>query len=766
MSQPDEIRDQLMAIFQAELDEHLGVLDKGLLALEQGLAPDARATLLATMFRAAHSLKGAARAVGLKDIETVAHRIEDALGLVRQGELAIMPHHAESAFSIDVLLSAVDAIRAIMAAELRHETLPREFLNSLYEGLEALTQGLASTSMPSNDRADVGQAPLEAAGSQAHAEQPGAQPGVADTVAHAAPAPEQPPAIPRQPPLTAGAGLPDWAATTDDTIRVSTAKLDALMDQLGELLVVRMRMTQLLEQVHLLQQHATAWQKEWYKVRPYWNRLRGELPDSPNARRMVDAVAANKNRITSINAELAVLLRRASSGYGHLQLVTSNLQDNIRNIRMLPIATLFDFFPRMVRDLAREWGKEVLLQIDGTDTEVDRQMLQLIRDPLTQLVRNAIDHGIEPPDQRVVNGKPSHGVLRLRAEQLGDRLVLEVSDDGRGIDHNALRQAAVERGMLSAQQADALDEQSALDLIFRSHLSTARQVSNISGRGVGMDVVRENVEQLRGQIQVQTRVGQGTCFTLTLPLTLATSDILLVKVAGRTVALPLTNVERVLRIDASQVGAIEGRPTIHTGGQILPFFDLAQILDLPPAEQPKVPGGLTVVAVPTAVVVISIADKRIAVRVDGFLSTQEVVIKPLGRQVRRVRNIAGAAILGDGQVVLILNVSDFIKSVQAKPIAKAVTPDAPRPARRRVLVVDDSITTRTLVKQILGTTGYDVLTAADGREAWKLICDMHSAGMPATPLPDIVVSDVDMPEMDGFALTATIKGDGRTAHLP
>jgi len=300
-----------------------------------------------------------------------------------------------------------------------------------------------------------------------------------------------------------------------------------------------------------------------------------------------------------------------------------------------------------------------------------------------------------------------------------------------------------------------LNEREVVEMIFYSGLSTAEQTTDLSGRGVGMDVVRKNLEQIHGLIQVETRPGVGTSFVLMLPLTLTTSQVLLVRVAGETVALPMINVERILHVNVVKLGSIEGHSAIYAEGRPLPLVSLANVLKLPEVEQPLPPDA----KIP--VVILSVAEKRIALRVSGFLSTQQVVLKSLGGQLRRVRNVAGAAILGDGQLVTILNVSDLMKSLRAKSVASLGPPIVTKEVRRwRVLLADDSLTTRTLEKHILENAGYEVLTAADGQEAWELISKNEKGS------PDLVVSDVNMPRMDGFVLTQSIKGDSSYARMP
>ena len=760
MNQREEIKRQLMITFQAELEEHLSTLNKGLLALEEGPPQEEREPLLADLFRSAHSLKGAARTVDLWHIETIAHRLEDVLGAIQRGELS--PELAEGLSPtpelFDVLFPAVDALREAMAAHLRGESLPTEQRDQLLTSLEAALRGDTVTRR-SGDAVTPRRGDKETR---------------------------------REEKVTVSPPPPVSVSPHEETIRVTTTKLDALMDGMGELLVARMRTEQRLAELRAMQQRLTSWEKNWRQARTHYRHLQrqnGPFDPSTSSGRgpstglrtglaqgkqavrqahhtaqdvalrqaqdvapLLDFLASNEEHLKALSAEMNKLLRRFASDYGRLALLTDDLQDGVRRVRMLPIATIFDLFPRMVRDLAREQGKEVALHIVGADTEVDRQVLETMKDPLIHLLRNAVDHGIEPPDRREAAGKPRRGTVRLQAAQNGNTIVLEVADDGAGIDLEAVRRAAIARGLLTAQEAAGLSDRETVQLIFRSGLSTLPQVTDLSGRGVGLDVVRENLKRLHGIVKVDTAPGQGTTFTLTLPLTMATSHVLLVEVAGQMVAVPTTTVERILRVDATSVGSIEGKPAIRANGRSLPLVSLAQVLELPRAKAPLVADQKILV------VVLGVVERRMAFRVDGLQGTQEVVIKSLGRQLSQARNVAGATILGTGQVVMILNVADLMKSALAGPAMAAPLPvEAREVTRRRVLVVDDSITTRTLEKNILENAGYQILVAADGEEAWALV--------QGEPL-DAVVADISMPRMDGFVLTEKIKGDGRFQDLP
>ncbi len=707
-----------MATFRAELQDHLKTLNECLLALEKGPAEQDREKLLADLFRAAHSIKGGAQAVGLPDIKTIAHCLEDVLGALQEGRLPSSPD------LLDVLFAATDALEAAMAAQVKGERAPSRKMGDLLARLAAAARG------------DFGPAPSQAAPEREGADSPRA--GADET---APPEVSQPGPSPAPQPARAGG---------DETIRVDTAKLDALMSSTGELVVAQMRLEQRLGELRALQQRVDDWQRSWRQVRGNYSRLARRDGHGAEVAALLDFLRRYDRGFHGLADGVDGLLRQLGRDCRTLKLLSKELPDVARRTRMLPVANVFDMFPRMARDLARERGKQVDLVIEGAETEVDRHVLEALKDPVTHLVRNAVDHGIEPPEKRQRAGKPPRGTVRLRAAHQGNNVVLEVADDGAGIDLEGVRRAALKAGALSAEEAADLDQARAVDLIFRPGLSTYSEPTDISGRGVGLDVVRQNVERLHGSIRVETASGRGTAFTLTLPLTLATSHVLLAETAGETVALPTAAVQRILRVEAAQVRSVEGKPVIQVEGRPVPLLSLARVLELEgderrPSADPKL-----------LAVIVRVGDRRAAFRVDRLHGTQEVIVKGLGPQLRGVRNLSGVTVLGSGKVVVILNPSDLLGSARATP----VRPEAFRPhvpPRRRVLVVDDSITTRALEKSILQSAGYEVLAAADGQEAWALV---QSESL------DAVVADSKMPNMDGFALTEKVKGEDRYRELP
>jgi two-component system chemotaxis sensor kinase CheA len=436
-------------------------------------------------------------------------------------------------------------------------------------------------------------------------------------------------------------------------------------------------------------------------------------------------------------------------------LVGRAIEDDVMSVRLMPAGSIFGPFERMVRDLTRQNGKDVHLVLEGGETEVDRKIVEQIRDPLMHMLRNAVDHGIEPAETREDKGKPRTGTIRVAASQRGSAVEIEVSDDGVGLDASRLRRSAVQKGLLSEDQTAALDDRSAINLIFQPGFSTSPAVTETSGRGVGMDVVREHVERLNGHVEVSSTPGRGTRFTLHVPLTLATSRAILVEQGGQPFAIPSGTVERTARARERQLVSLEGRRAVVIEGLPVPVVDLAQVLEQASTVQSSRDADDW-----RPLFVLRQGDRRFAFLVEHLVGEQEIVIKSLGWPLRRVRNVSGATILGTGHAVVILNPADLLQtasrihSTTAARVAPATQPDAPR---WRVLVVDDSLTTRTLERSLLEAAGYQVSVATDGLDALSRLR--------AEPI-DLVVSDVDMPRLDGFGLTAELRRDAGLRNVP
>ena len=756
----EELQRQLIATFRVELEEHTAALNKGLLELEKNLPVEEKDELLKALFRSAHSIKGSARAVELKDIGTVAHKMEDVLGALKKGDLEA------SSQLVDGLLRATDLLTEAMRMHLEGGGLTFGARKSVMSELDGVLRGELSHEKDSRKE--------PAPDSSREKPQP-VKPKSAKTKPASAKGKKAPTTAKPEEDLLASKGVskecgPEGETPTPskdesakpqigfprhmagDTIRVKTEKLDALMAGMGELLVARMRMEQRLGELKSVQSVLGGWEKLWRKSRPLKRAVdrRGEGDSELGA--LLDFFSINENHINSVGRNINRLSESLESDYRHLALLTDDMQDGVRSVRMVPIATLFDLFPRMIRDIGRERGKEVELVLEGAETEIDRQVLEGLKDPLTHLLRNAIDHGIETPDERLKKGKSRLGTIQLKASQSGNHIVLEVSDDGRGINLAAVRRAAVKNNLITPADAETLGVEETIDLVFQSGLSTHVTVTDLSGRGVGMDVVREQLQKLHGQIKTHTEVDKGTSFNLILPLTLATSHVLMLSVSGQTVAVPNTTVERILQFKPEEIRRMEGKPAVRIDGRALPLISMAEILELPVMENPENDNRKI------GVVVLRAVEKRLAFQVDEFLGAQEVVVKNLGSQLQRVRNIAGATILGTGQVVMILNPGSIIYSAQGlrgSSLLKKVS--VKKAVVKKILVVDDSITTRTLERNILENAGYYVSQAADGLEGWEKMQEESF---------DAVVFDIEMPRMNGFQLTEKVRQDNRFEHLP
>jgi two-component system chemotaxis sensor kinase CheA len=678
----EDILRQLISTFKIEADEHLDVLNKRLLELEKAEAAADCTALLEEIFREAHSLKGAARAVEAGAIETTAHSIENLFATAKRGELVLAPAH------FDLLYEALDYISAALA-DLMGDNQSLGDNSDLLSRLSKCTMGEPNIAEPT--KTELGSGDMRTADLRVAT--------VKKTL------------------------------EVEETVRVSTHKLDALMTHIEELLISKIRAEQRSTQLKQLRTSLLDWQKH-----------RDRTPEGT----------------AGTEEFLDRLIRDFSKDSLRMSLVVEDLQDDIRRVRMLPVASLFESSRRLVRDLSRAEGKQVDLIISGSDTELDRQLIEGIRDPLTHLLRNAVDHGLECPAVRKAANKPVTGTIRLRAGQQGNMILIEIEDDGVGLDVDKIKARAVKEGVLAPDEAQVIPDEDARLLIFRSGFSTAPEVTDISGRGVGLDVVKTNIEKLHGLVAVGAGASGGAKFSLSLPLTLSTSRVLLIQAAGETYAIPTSAIERIVRVDQSDIFTIADREVIQAGGRSMPLVCLRDVLELPQVRRADHIGKI-----PT--VILGAAEKRVAFAVDSLLGETEVVIKPLGKILSRVRNVSGATILGDGKVAMILNISDLIKSAKnvARPVlwpeeSKSVTqPQSHKEVS--VLVVDDSITTRVMEKNILESAGYHVALANDGFEAFEILQRGHF---------DLIVSDVDMPQMNGFELTAKVKETASLKDLP
>lgn len=716
MGLSEQIRQQLITAFKVEQAEHVQAITQGLLQLEKDPHTAERVRILEDVFREAHSLKGSARAVNMMSVEALGHALESALLLAKEGKIAFEPT------LFDLLYQVLDGVE-LAIAHMEQEgsaTMPLSLVPVLGQ-LEQIwikkEGGLVAVAEEDGEKTAVFP--------------PSAQP--------------------------AANGQQATSPANDETIRVSISKLDALMAQFSELLAAKIRAEQRLTEIREIQTLATSWNKEWRALRPHYNRLlrHEQNGQSKEITHLIDFAAANQDRLRTLAVKSNSITRQFANDNLHLQLIIDELQEEIKRVRMLPLSSITIPFERMVRDLARQQDKQVELTIIGGDTELDKRVLEQVKDPLIHLLRNGVDHGIETAVIRQQTGKPTIGHIILSAQQQGNSILITVSDDGAGLNLDAIRDVAQRKGLASTKELEQMVDNDIARLIFHSGLSTSKIITDISGRGVGLDVVRQNIEDLHGTLDISFEPNQGSSFTMKLPLTLASTRGLLISVSGQQFALPLTTVERMLQVPYSQIATVKGRQAVTYQGKPITLAWLEDLLQLPATERTH-NKMLTIV-------VVSVAEKRLGLVVDGLNGEQEIVTKSLGPQLVKVGGIAGATVLGSGDVLLVLHTADLVKLAehapskqQARPETKVANPK--QVVRPDILVVDDSITTRTLEKNILEAAGYQVRLATDGEEALGMLA--------SDGLPQLIISDVNMPRLDGIAMTDRLKQDERYRDIP
>ncbi|AAU93087.1 chemotaxis protein [Methylococcus capsulatus str. Bath] len=699
----------LLDLFREEVEAHTGVLTSGLIALETGPADSGR---IEPLMRAAHSLKGAARVLGLDAAVGIAHAMEDALLAAKEGRLALTPAR------VDVLLEGVDWI--VVLAQVDEPDLPAwlatqaDAAENLERRLRHLDQ-VAATAGGISVTAAATPVPAPTAGSKGG----GAEAALSDAETEAA-------AVPAPGPESAAAGAPDRA------VKISAEVLNRIISLASESLVDTHRMEDTLDGLEATRRGLDRLAAVLAKEGP-----------SGSALRLLEEIRGRLGR--TLEALDAHLRRAASTAESQFREVVAG--------RMRPFEEGARSFPRQVRDLARELGKQVHFEIGGGATLVDRDILAKLEAPLGHLLRNALDHGLEQPEERRAAGKPERGSLRLEARHHAGLLLITVSDDGRGVDRERLRRKIVERNLTTAALAMQMTDTELFDFLFLPGLSTRDVTSRVSGRGVGLDVVQSMVHAEGGSVSVESRSGRGTVFRLQLPVTRSVVRALLVRLGGEPYAFPLARIGRLVALDPAELKAIEGRSYFIADGANIALVAARELLgmDPPDAVADRVPA-----------VVLTNQGESYAIEVDGFLGESELVVRPMDARFGKVPHVSAVSVAEDGMPVLILDVDDLFRSIASMlsgglAVGRRNRAAPERRRVRRILVVDDSITVRELERRLLENHGYEVDVAVDGMEGWNAL---------ALGRYDLVVSDIDMPRMNGIELVRRIRADARFERLP
>lgn len=711
---------KLLETFRVEAEEHVRAMSSGLIALEKAAEPEKRTEIAEAIFREAHSLKGAAHAVNKTEIGAVCQSLETAFAALKRQSIALTP----------------------------------ELFDTLHQDVDGLARLLVSSepgpgSRESPETSKTGRSPegAEEAASPAGVEKKaGGEAGPAPSFRPAQTSTFEKPAV-------------------SDTVRISAAKLDSLFRETEELLSVKLAMARRAAELREILAELSARKKRWSQTGLDGAGLQrpGQPENGPSETRKTgqqlakwrESFEADNALMKSLESRLASTAARAEHDSRFLAGKLGRLLDDLKRALMLPFSSILEVFPKFVRDFSREEGKEVELVIRGGEIESDKRILEEMKDPLVHLIRNCVDHGIERPEGRAAKGKPRQGKLTLAiSRKSGDKVEMVVSDDGAGVAVEKVRAAAVKMGVVSSSEAEKLSEREALSLIFESGVSTKPILTDISGRGLGLAIVREKIEKVGGEVSVESSPGQGTKFRMVLPVTLATFRGVLFRSGEEIFVFPTASVERVARTGQAGIQTVENRETVQLGGQAVSLVRIENALELPRKTAPKDS------ETPIPLVVLRSAEKRMAFAVDEILNEQEVLVKSLGRQLAGAPNLAGATVLETGKVAPILSVPDLMKSAarSATLPLRAGAAAAEAPTRQKsILVAEDSITARSLLKNILETAGYRVQTAVDGVDALTTL---------KTEAFDLVVSDVDMPRMNGFGLTAKIRADKKFSELP
>jgi len=751
----DEMQ-EIMEDFLVEAFEMIEQLDQDLVELESN--PD-DLDLLNKIFRVAHTIKGSGSFLNLDVLTRLTHHMEDILNKARKGELRITPE------IMDVILESVDMMKALLENIRDEGTDVTDDINiePVVAKLDAISQGKSpieatTTSEVKEEkeetvevaqedelteedyanmspeeieaeierliqkRAEEDRARREAKKKQQAQQENSSEEKTEETKNDAKEETketakeekaENPVAAPKAEQKTTSSkddkkSVPaKKVSTVEQTIRVDVNRLDNLMNLIGELVLSKNRLIKIYNDV-----------EERYEGEHFLDEL---------------------NQVVS-----------------SISIVTTDLQIAVMKTRMLQIGKVFNKFPRVIRDLSRDLGKKVNLIIKGEETELDKSIIEEIGDPLMHMIRNSVDHGIEPPEERIKLGKPEVGTVELKAYNEGNQIVIEIADDGRGMDPEVLKQKALEKGLISEKEADMMSDKEAFMLIFKAGFSTAAKVTNVSGRGVGMDVVKTNVEKLNGIIEVDSVPGKGSVFKIKIPLTLAIIQALLVSAQEELFAVPLANVIETVRITIEDISTVEGKSVLKLRDEVLPLVNMSDIFKIE-----KILG----INQYLYVVVLGVGASKVGLIVDGLIGQEEIVIKSLGEYLKGIKGIAGATIRGDGKVTLIVDVAALMqlaKETHAKTIVTASLETAKKkkekPEDYVILIVDDSNTDRKIMKKSIENLGFTIKEATNGEEALNIIKNDSNI--------DAALVDIEMPKMDGYTLAQEIRKYNRFKNLP
>ncbi len=715
--------EELRELYKIASTDHIDKIETGLLHLEKN--PDDRAKL-DELLRATHSLKGDSRMLGVEEAEMLVHQMEDLLNEVKENQELI------SESLCDRLYYGVDAVKKIAREAITGETHGISIFDVV---AQMMGEAERITSEPSA---------VENIGFESNNQIEEIPESITfNNVELSTPKTSSPKPSENK----------DTGEHQIETVRVDFRKLDGLMEHAGELLATKMRLARRNQDVYQVSQLWEDWSRNFSLSQNMFHNLEQVLTPE-DIQPLEKFKQTNQQYLETLGSLVNQLQTVVVEDNARLETVANDLESGIRNLRVVPLSQIFNLFPRMVRDLGKQLQKKIDFQIQGGDIAVDKKILESIKDPLTHIIRNAIDHGLETPEERIAAGKIGTASLTLKGYQNGNNIVIESIDDGKGLDVAKIRATALRRCGYTEAELDNMSEAQIQALIFAPGFSTRTEVSEISGRGVGLDVVRANVERLKGSIQVDSVPGEGCKFQITLPTSLSTTQVLLVEVNDTSYALPIDFIDKMMLVNKTDIFQVDGTPTISWNNQALSVVWLTDLLRLPSQESNSLNGR----KIPC--VIVKVDSERLGIFVDGFFDQQNIILKPQSKLLKKVPNIAGATILSEGNVCMVLNPKDLLLtattgSTKARERTQILTQVQVKP---KVLLVEDSPPIRVQVKRILEGAGYDVTTAVNGLEGFKTV----RAGKAF----DAVISDVEMPHLSGLEMTARIREYSEYEELP
>ncbi|MCK5706329.1 MAG: hybrid sensor histidine kinase/response regulator [Candidatus Aureabacteria bacterium] len=785
-------KSEFLATFRDESNEHIENLNNGLLNLEKD--PENQ-ELIEEMFREAHTLKGAARMMGFDEIKDIAHVIEDIFEKIVSKQIKLTTDISTHIFSsLDHVSTAVEEVVGGLSVSIDTPSVIKDLEDILKKSLE----GSVSSSDSEDEKKKTAKPVKEDIQPEEKVEiqaiddvsiDESAEEEDSDEFGDDYLAPDEAPTIEQvkaeleaqkvksekkkqqseqSQTLTSSSSTQTKQVATkpkrekqevEEYIRVPLHKINKLLNLVGEMVINKIKSSQKVAILKRLSKLIKTTQKDFNEISQtvLTNSHFQALHTFNDIKNILQECNVNFHKMREESNDL---FDYVSAEVSQLDPIIDELQLRMKEIRMLPVSTIFSAMPRLVRDIAVSQQKDIDLIIEGEETELDKKVLESIKGPLIHLLRNSVDHGIEMPDDRESTGKDRMGTIKLSAFHKGGNVIIEIKDDGKGFDLERIKETALRKGLSTQKELEAMSEREITNFVFMSGFSTAKIITDVSGRGVGLDVVKTDIEKLKGNIVIDTQKNIGTTFSLQLPLTIAIIQALLIRCNKEIFAIPILSIDESISVKKNEIYSIENREAIRVREKTISVVRMTEILDLPDTGEARVIQQNKKNKDLIPVVIVSLMDKLVGFMVDEIIGEQEIFIKSLGDHIGKLPNISGATVLGNGKVIAILDVVDLVNSAKVShPSFRRVKEKTEKKShdKKRILIAEDSLTTRELERSILESEGYFVETAMDGIDALNKV---------SQEVFDVIISDIEMPRMNGFELCKAIKQNSDTKDIP